>query len=424
LEKMIMELSKKNILIATIGSHGDVHPIMALGLGLQQRGHCVTLIASTYFETLVRDAGLDFIGLGRPEDYAQTVENPDLWHPTKAFEVVVNYGIRPSIRPVYDIIARQDRDNTIVVASSLVFGARIAHEKLGVPLVTHHLQSSLIRSVYDPAVNGNIVLPGWWPHWLIRAYYRFLDIAFMDRLLAPETNRVRAEVGLLPIKSLFGDWMHSPQKVLCLFPDWFAPPQPDWPANSEMVGFIRYDGAETSTIPPELEAFLQAGEPPIVFTPGTAMQHGRSFFIASVQAAQTMGKRALLLSRHRDHIPADLPDTIGYFEYAPFSQVLPRAAALVYHGGIGTLAQAMAAGIPHLVMPLSHDQPDNARLVERLGVGTKLLPKEYKTAAVVQKLNHLLTSTTVQANCQEFAHRIDFDQSLARACEVIEQTGN
>ena len=103
-----MQKSKKNILIATIGSHGDVHPIMALGLGLQQRGHQVTLIASAYFESLVREAGLDFIGLGRPEDYAQTVENPDLWHPTKAFEVVVNYGIRPSIRPIYDIIAGQD----------------------------------------------------------------------------------------------------------------------------------------------------------------------------------------------------------------------------------------------------------------------------------------------------------------------------
>ena len=416
-----MQKSKKNILIATIGSHGDVHPIMALGLGLQQRGHHVTLIASAYFASLVREAGLDFIGLGRPEDYAQTVENPDLWHPTKAFEVVVNYGIRPSIRPIYDIIAGQDRDNSIVVASSLVFGARIAHEKLGVPLVTHHLQSSLIRSVYDPAVNGNVVLPGWWPHRLIRAYYRFLDMAFMDRLLAPEVNRVRTEEGLPPIKAIFGDWMHSPQKVLCLFPDWFAPPQPDWPANTEIVGFIRYDGAESSEMPPALEEFLRAGEPPIVFTPGTAMQHGRAFFAASVQATQTLGKRALLLSRHREHIPADLPETIRYFEYVPFSQVLPQAAALVYHGGIGTLAQAMAAGIPHLIMPLSHDQPDNARLVERLGVGAKLLPKEYRVTAVVEKLNLLLTSPSVQARCKEVASHIDFEQSLAKACDVIEQ---
>jgi rhamnosyltransferase subunit B len=275
--------------------------------------------------------------------------------------------------------------------------------------------------VYDPAVNGNVVLPGWWPHWLIRGYYRFLDMVFMDRLLAPETNRVRADVGLPPIKSLFGDWMHSPQKVLCLFPDWFAPPQPDWPPNTELVGFIRYDGAEKSTMPPELEEFLQAGEPPIIFTPGTAMQHGRSFFTASVQAAQLLGKRALLLSRHRDHIPTDLPDTIRYFEYVPFSQVLPRAAALVYHGGIGTLAQAMAAGIPHLVMPLSHDQPDNARLIERLGVGTSLLPKNYTATAVVEKLDYLLKETAVQATCQELASRIDFEQSLRKACEVIEQ---
>ena len=326
----------KNILIATIGSHGDVHPIMALGLGLQQRGHRVTLIASAYFESLVREAGLGFIGLGKPDDYAQTVENPDLWHPTRAFEVVVAYGIRPSIRPIYDIIAQQDPANTIVVASSLVYGARIAHEKLGVPLVTHHLQSSLIRSVYDPPVMGNVAVPAWWPHWLKRSYFRLLDWGFIDRLLAPEVNRVRAEVGLPPVKSLFGDWAHSPQKVLCLFPDWFAPPQPDWPANTEMVGFIRYDGAENSTMPPELEAFLQVG-------------------------------------------------------------------------------------IPHLIMPLSHDQPDNARLVERLGVGAKLLPKEYRVTAVVEKLNLLLTSPSVQARCKKVASHIDFEQSLAKACDVIEQ---
>ncbi|MCB8945385.1 MAG: glycosyltransferase [Ardenticatenaceae bacterium] len=418
-----MTNSPKNILIATIGSHGDVHPIMAMGLALQRRGHCVTLITSSYFDALVRDAGLGFIGLGSPEDYWQTVENPDLWHPTRAFEVVVNYGIRPTIQPIYDIIAQQDPTNTIVVASSLVIGARIAHEKLGVPLVTHHLQSSLIRSLSDPPVMGNFALPASWPNWLKRAYFRFLDGAFIDRLLAPETNRVRAELGLPPVKSIFGDWMHSPQKVLCLFPDWYAPPQPDWPPNTEMVGFIRYDGAESSIIPPELEAFLQAGEPPIVFTPGTAMQHGRSFFEASVQAAQILGKRALLLSRHRDHIPEHLPDSIRYFEYVPFSLVLPRTAALVYHGGIGTLAQAMAAGIPHLVMPLSHDQPDNARLIKRLGVGDSLLPKEYKTTAVVQKLDHLLNDPIVQAKCQEYARRMDFEQSLAKACDVIEQVG-
>jgi UDP:flavonoid glycosyltransferase YjiC (YdhE family) len=390
---------------------------------LQQRGHRVTLIASTYFESLVREAGLDFIGLGKPEDYAQTVENPDLWHPTRAFEVVVAYGIRPSIRPIYDIIAQQDPANTIVVASSLVYGARIAHEKLGVPLVTHHLQSSLIRSMYDPPVMGNVAVPAWWPHWLRRSYFRLLDWGFIDRLLAPEVNRVRGEVGLPPVKSLFGDWAHSPQKVLCLFPDWFAPPQPDWPPNTEMVGFIRYDGAESSIMPPELEEFLQAGDPPIVFTPGTAMQHGRSFFNASVQAAQTLGKRALLLSRHRDHIPANLPDTIRYFDYVPFSQVLPRAAALVYHGGIGTLAQALAAGIPHLIMPLSHDQPDNARLIERLGVGSSLLPKKYTATAVTQTLNHLLTSPTVQAKCQELAQHVNFDKSLAQACNIIESVG-
>ena len=115
-------------------------------------------------------------------------------------------------------------------------------------------------------------------------------------------------------------------------------------------------------------------------TPGSAMRHAQEFFAESVAACQRLGRRGLLLTRFAEQVPTDLPETIRHLEYVPFSRVLPRAAALVHHGGIGTTAQALAAGIPQLVMPLAHDQPDNAARLERLGVGRTIAPRRYRAA--------------------------------------------
>lgn len=246
----------------------------------------------------------------------------------------------------------------------------------------------------------------------------------IDRILAPEVNAFRAKLGLPRVRHFFGRWVHSPQRVIGLFPEWFAPPQPDWPANTRLTGFIQYDepiGDEA--IPRDIAGFLDAGDPPVIVTPGTAMQHAQHFFKASVAACQSLGKRALLVSRHRSHLPTSLPPTVRHAEYIPFGQLLPRAAALIHHGGIGTSAQALSAGIPQLVMPMSHDQPDNAARLERLGVAASLTPAKYHDANVARKLDHLLHSADVRANCASFARKVKFDDALEQTCVAVEEIG-
>jgi UDP:flavonoid glycosyltransferase YjiC (YdhE family) len=140
-------------------------------------------------------------------------------------------------------------------------------------------------------------------------------------------------------------------------------------------------------VSPELERFLAAGEKPIAFTPGSAMQFGQSFFRESAKACELLNRRGILLSRHREHIPVDLPPTVRHFDYAPFSRILPRCAALVHHGGIGTTSQALAAGVPQLIMPMAHDQFDNAHRVARLGAGDVIKRRNYRAKAAAAKLN-------------------------------------
>src|SRR5262249_53944037 len=159
-----------------------------------------------------------------------------------------------------------------------------------------------------------------------------------------------------PVRGIMSQWWHSPQRVLGLFPPWYGEPQPDWPPQVRLVGFPLYDERGVEELPGGLADFLATGSPPLVFMPGSANAQAQDFFRAPVEACQRLGRRGLLLPRFPEQLPAPLPPTIRHFNFIPFSQVLPQAAALVHHGGIGTSAQALAAGVPQVVMPLAHDQ--------------------------------------------------------------------
>ncbi|MCA9973126.1 MAG: hypothetical protein KC425_23065, partial [Anaerolineales bacterium] len=343
--------------------------------------------------------------------------------PTRGFQVVARYAVGGHVRPLLDVLRQFDPAQTLVAAASMLFGARIAHEAWGMPWVTVHFQPSLFRSVGDPPVLGSLAMPGWLPAGAKRALFSLIDRGIIDPALAPHVNPVRAELGLPPQRRFFGDGLHAPQKSLGLFPAWFAPPQPDWPPQVQLTGFVRYDRAallgEGEALDAALAAFLAAGEPPLVFTAGSANRHGRAFFETAVAAARLLNRRALLVTQYPEQLPARLPAGVHAAAYVPFSRLLPRAAALIYHGGIGTLAQAAAAAIPQLVMPMSHDQPDNARRLRRLGIGDWLAPRQWRPRAVAAKLEALLGNPAVAARCAEVARQVDFDAGLARACAAI-----
>ncbi len=258
------------------------------------------------------------------------------------------------------------------------------------------------------------------PRFLKRIYFAIGDMFVIDRCLARPINAMRRDLGLRPVRGIFRKWMHSPDLCIGLFPDWFALPQRDWPPNSRVTGFPLYDERGLEPLSAELLSFLDAGSPPIAFTPGSAMRQGLPFFQAAAEACKKLGRRGLLLSRHRGHIPADLTPGVIHIDYAPFSELLPRCAALVHHGGVGTLSQALASGIPQLVMPMAHDQIDNASRLCRLGVAAQLEPKLFRGPAVADALGALLGSDAVAAKCREIAERFSAADPLGQTCDLIE----
>lgn len=411
-----------DILLMPVGSHGDVHPYIALGHALQVRGHDVTVITSAYFAPLAQKAGLPFVGLGTVEDYHACIDHPDLWHPGRAVGVVLRFGALPWMRPAYQLIAdRRAPGRTVVVSSLLGFGPRLAQEKLGVPLLSLHLQPSILYSKHAPPELPLTLARPWFPRWgkrlLFWAGFRFV----VDRAAAPGVNAFRAELGLPPVRDVLNRWAHSPQGGVGLFPDWFAPPQPDWPPHVTLSSFPLFDEAGLAAPAADLERFLAAGEPPVVFTPGSANKHAHAFFAAGLDACRRLGRRALLLTRFAGHLPPRLPDGAAHFDYAPFSQVFPRAAAVVHHGGIGTTAQALAAGVPQLIMPMAHDQPDNAAHLMRLGVARALLPRAFRGPAVARALEELLGSPKVAQRCGALAERLRGGDALGPVCQAVER---
>ena len=410
------------ILLFPVGSAGDVHPFVALGQRLRTRGHDVTLFGNAHFGPLVARAGVPFVETESEQVFQEVAKDADAWHPIRSFRVLFGKPfVRDAIRRHYAQIAgRYVPGETVVVAGSLAFGARVARDKLGVPLVSVHLQPALFKSLERTATYAGGGMKPWWPRWFKRVMFWVGDRWLVDPILGPAVNGVRAEVGLPPVRRILSTWIHSPDRVIGLFPDWYGPPAADWPPQTRLTGFPLYDRGDVAPLALEVRAFLDAGEPPVVVTFGSAMRFAAPYFAAAAGALGRLGRRGVFLTPHPEQVPADLPPGVAHFDYAPLGQLLPRAVALVHHGGIGTASQGLAAGVPQLVMPLAYDQPDNAARLRALGVGRELRPKRFTAANVARELA-ALDMDAVQRACRAAADRFRGIDPLGRTCELIEE---
>lgn len=407
-------------MLATFGSHGDVHPFMGIGLELQRRGHRVVVHTSEYFRPLVEKAGLAFSGFGTAEDFLQSVRNPDLWHRTKAYKTVFGIGVREAMLKSYAELAKMVTKQTLLVNSSLGLSARVLHDELGCPGATIHLSPSVIRSCVAPAKLPGLFMPGWLPMRVKQSIYEVGDKKFIDPLICPTINALRAEKGLGPVERVLNEWWNHPGRIIGLWPEWYGPAASDWPGQFRHAGFPLYDEADVTGLPGELEAFLAEGAPPIAFTPGSAMLFGQGFFKAAVEACRRTGRRGVLLTRHAEQVPKDLPRGVIHVAYAPFSRLLGRCCAVVHHGGIGTTSQGLRAGIPHVVVHFAHDQPDNALRLERLGVGAGMRASRVSGRSLARALSRLLDRPAPAERARALAQRCD-GNGVSRAADLLEE---
>lgn len=412
------------IIIVAIGSMGDVYPLIGIGVALKKRGHSIVFLSNSYFEPGVMQGGLDFHSIDSEEEYHRNLEKLAIANQSKLRVLVYeNLYLRPMI-PVYNYIsANYEKGNTMIVSSISSLGARLANEKLGLPMVTINLSPLMFTSSYDPPRMLHQKNPTWVPRWCYVAVFKAIEYLY-DRGVGPGLNDFRKEIGLPPQRRIL-HWILSPEKIIGLFPEWFARPQPDWPAQAELTGFPLFDEGQISDspMPPEVRKFLDSGTAPIIFTPGSPNKKACSFFLKAMEATAKLGARAIFLTRYREQIPDNLPASIRFFEYVPFSQVFPRAAALVHHGGIGTLAHAMRAGIPQMIVPWGVDQYDHASKIKALGIGDEENINTCTGTTFADKLRVLLDSPEVHDKCAQISRKFKESDPLNDTCRIIEAVG-
>ena len=412
-----------NILIVAVGSYGDVLPLVGLGRELYSRGHNVTLFTNDHFANCVQQAGLSFVPMGAAEEYDAVANHPDLWHPHKGWRVIMKRMMAGTyLEESYQLLCSHlIPGKTILISSTLGFVARLVQETHQIPNVTVHFSPGVFHSAYHAPRMPGLPLPDWLPVPLKQGIWSVLDHLLIDPLLKPKLNRFRQELGLHPISRIFHSWLHSPDLVLGLFPEWFAHPQPDWPSSTTLTGFPLYDEAGITALPTPMQTFLETHPRPLVWTPGSANKHGKAFFTEAAKTCQAMNKSGIFLTRYPEQLPRPLPPEIMQASYAPLSQLLPHSAVLIHHGGIGTCSQALRAGIPQLIQPYAFDQFDNGARIEQLGTGLMLSKRSFLSSTIARYLKDLLQSQKISMACQNIKNSFKESNPLTKSCDRIEQ---
>lgn len=278
------------------------------------------------------------------DEYRRLLTDRGATDPVKGMALMARTVIDTQRRCLPLLERELEPGRTLVVGSSLAWAARLLGETSRAPVVTVRLAPSWFRSDHLAPSIGPLGHLQYAPAFVKRVIWRLMDRRLLDPLFTAPLNALRTERGLPPLTRTFHRWIHEADLTLGMFPDWFAPRQPDWPSNLQLVGFPLDDDVRNAQLSPDVERFLDAGEPPVAFTAGTANASSHAFFEASVNACRISGRRGLMLTQDATQLPAKLPPHVAHFVYVPFEALLPRLSALVHHGGIGTTHQALRAG--------------------------------------------------------------------------------
>jgi rhamnosyltransferase subunit B len=417
------------IVLSNIGTFGDINPLIAIALELKQRGHHPVMAVPALYKPKIVPLGLEFHAVRPDIDPEDKLQAEMIYDVRKGTERGLREFLFPALHETYNDLTHAATTPVradLMLLGELNYAGPLVAEMTGIPWASYILAPLSFFSAYDPPV-----LP-MYPR-LARADKAVPGMGSAIRRLARLVSRkwpqpiydLRRELGLPRGSNPLFDAKHSPDLVLALFSRVLGQEQPDWPANTRITGFCFYDSdAGNAALPAHLEKFLAAGPAPLVFTLGSAavLAAGR-FYEYGARAAERLGMRAVLLigSDPRNRPRYALSDSICVAEYAPYSALFSRASAIIHQGGVGTTAQCLRAGKPMLIMPYSHDQPDNARRMRRLKVARIIQKRYFTPLRVAKKLRGLLEKPIYARRAEQIATRMRGENGVATACNALEE---
>jgi rhamnosyltransferase subunit B len=408
-----------HFIIASVGTAGDTLPLLALAARLAAAGHEVEFLGYDAFARQAAASGAHFHQVGGAGIYEVLAKDVTIWYWHSGFRSLWKY-LAPAMADTLAHVARLRRADTVLVASTGALGLRLAQEKYGLPLVTVHTSPFCMFSRHENVIGALGPWSPFVPLWARGMVMNGIDHFFVDAACRGDVNRLRRTLGLAPTRHVFTRWLHSPQRVVCSVPGWFAEPQADWPAKTTTVPFPIIETPVPWEPGTKLAAFLAGGSPPVVFAACTGAGAALTFFARAVEAARLIGRRALLVTRWPEQIPRPLPDNVCQVDYAPFDQLLPHAAAIVHNGGIGTVSLAMRAGIPQVIVPFAYDQFYNGWRLAALGGGV-VVRRQRTAAELATAIVGVVDNPRMRTPLAENQHRTrESSHGVTEMCRIVE----
>jgi len=408
------------IVLNSWGSLGDLFPYIALGRSLNARGHSAVLAVPAFYRSMVMAAGLEHADVGPEVDPSDRALIAGVMDPMKGPEFLVRKVLMPALRATHEQMRAAAAGADLIVTHPVAFAGPIVASDMGLPWVSTALAPLSMYSRLDAPVMLPLAAAialrrlGAWTMRPILAFGRKMT----EEWVAP-VHALRDELRLPSIGNPLFEGQRSPYLNLALFSRVLGEPQRDWAPRTEITGFPFYN--EAVPLSPALEAFLDAGPAPVVFTLGSsAVWNPGSFYVESAKAVEQSGLRAVMLvGPQAQNQPTVDPHRLLLVESAPHDRLFPRASCIVHQGGVGTTGQALRAGKPMLVVPHAHDQPDNAYRVERLGISRTIFPGAYKADRVARALASLLRTPAVQGRAAIVGATVRSEGGAGLAADLI-----
>lgn len=422
--------------LVTLGSAGDLYPFLALGRALRRRGHRVWLLTQAPYEGLVRAEGLEFLSIAPLAAHRRTVEHPLLWHPLHGFGVLWRHLAVPAIpRTVESLSQLTERHGAqgplTVLASPLAVGARFARDRwpTSLRLLSIYTAPMGLRSLEDPLFVGPYQCPAWTPRWMRSMLWAALD-RFKLEPMARRTLEAFQHRWATPAltSSIFGEWIHSPDGGMALYPSWFAKVPAAWRSRGVVQAddFPMFEPRPARVLPVPVTEFCQVHPRYAVVYPGSAGGNSHDFVQRLLPAFERMGIAVLALlpqlgSQTAPSLRTALP-TLTACDI-PLGPVLANATVFVHHGGIGSVAQGLRARVPQLILASAYDQFENGARVEALGAGHWHPLRRASPSRIGRSLRQLSLAGRTSASVLDDSARSDTDPeySLEQLAQYLER---